>query len=160
MAALLPRDDARRLIIASDTTVAMGETIYGKPVDAADAERMLVALRDRSHQVLSAVSVLELPSGRQCTRVNVTNVAMRAYSDEEIDAYVNSGDPLDKAGAYGIQAQVFNPVCGLDGCYAGVMGLPLAELRDLLADFGLALPCPVATVCARYNQFVCCANVA
>ena len=74
----------------------MDEKIYGKPVDAADAERMLVVLRGRSHQVLSAVSVLELPTGRQRTRANVTNVAMCAYSDEEIAAYIDSGDPLTR----------------------------------------------------------------
>ena len=95
--------------------------------------------RARSHQVFSAVSVLQLPSGLQETRVHETTVVMRDYSDQEITDYVNSGDPLDKAGAYGIQARPFAPVCVLDGCYAGVMGLPLTELRDLLADCGLTI---------------------
>lgn len=146
------------LIVASDTTVAIDNVIYGKPVDAADARRMLLDLRDRSHQVISAVSVLHLPSDRQSTRVNTTTVTMRNYGDAEIDAYVASGDPLDKAGAYGIQARDFDPVASLDGCYAGVMGLPLADLADLLAEFGVTITAPIAEVCGLYNTFACCAR--
>ena len=145
------------LIVASDTTVALGDAIYGKPADADDARRMLGDLRAREHQVISAVSVLHLPSDRQATRVNTTTVAMRDYSDGEIDAYVQSGDPLDKAGAYGIQARNFNPVERLTGCYAGVMGLPLADLADLLAEFGIAVAASIPAVCGGYNTFACCA---
>lgn len=145
------------LIVASDTTVALEDVIYGKPLDAADAVRMLRDLRARTHQVISAVSVLHLPSDRQATRINTTTVAMRDYSDAEIAAYVRSGDPLDKAGAYGIQARHFNPVPRLAGCYAGVMGLPLADLADLLNEFGVAITASIPAVCGLYNTFACCA---
>jgi MAF protein len=145
------------LIIASDTTVALGDVIYGKPLDAADAARMLRDLRARAHQVISAVSVLHLPSDRQATRINTTAVEMRNYSDAEIAAYVHSGDPLDKAGAYGIQARHFNPALQLAGCYAGVMGLPLADLVDLLNEFGVAVTASLPAVCGLYNTFACCA---
>lgn len=145
------------LIIASDTTVALGGEIYGKPIDAADATRMLRDLRDRNHVVISAVSVLRLPDRRQATRVNVTTVTMRAYTDAEIAAYVASGDPLDKAGAYGIQSPSFAPVCALDGCYASVMGLPLDDLYELLAQFDVHLPQRVTNVCLQFNPFTCCA---
>ncbi len=146
-----------RLVIASDTTVAMDGVIYGKPEDAADATRMLRDLRARSHQVMSALCVLRLPDGEQHTHVNWTDVAMRAYADEEIAAYVASGDPLDKAGAYGIQTAPFRPVSTLRGCYASVMGLPLADLRDLLASFGVPIDASVAAICSRYGAQECCA---
>ena len=143
------------LIVASDTTVALDDVIYGKPMDAADARRMLLDLRDRAHQVISAVSVLHLPNDRQSTRINTTTVVMRNYSDAEVDAYVASGDPLDKAGAYGIQARDFNPASHLEGCYAGVMGLPLADLADLLAEFGVTITASISQVCGLYNTFAC-----
>jgi len=150
--------DSDTLIVASDTTVALGDQIYGKPLDPADARRMLLDLRDRSHQVISAVSILHLPGDRQSTRVNTTTAVMRNYSEEEIDAYVATGDPLDKAGAYGIQARDFNLVLRLEGCYAGVMGLPLADLADLLGEFGVTVSANIPQVCGVYNTFACCAG--
>jgi len=149
---------ASRIIVASDTTVALGDVIYGKPVDAADAVRMLADLRNGPHQVISAVSVLRLPDDRQTTRINTTTVFMRDYSDAEIAAYVATDDPLDKAGAYAIQAQDFACVAALEGCHASVMGLPLADLRDLLAEFGVGVPVPVAAVCGLFNTLACCAR--
>lgn len=153
----LAQAPAQQLIIASDTTVALDGEIYGKPVDAADAMRMLRDLRARAHEVISAVTVLHLPSGQLTTRVNRTQVTMRAYADHEIAAYVASGDPLDKAGAYGIQSPGFSPACALDGCYASVMGLPLADLGELLALHGVRSPQAPAEVCAVLNPFPCCA---
>ncbi len=148
---------AATLIVASDTTVARHDEIFGKPLDAADAKRMLQALRNGPHQVFSAVSVLQLPGERQVTRINTTDVFMRDYSDEEIDTYIATGDPLDKAGAYGIQAREFNCVEHLQGCYAGVMGLPLADLSELLGEFGYEVTADVAAVCRLVNTFQCCA---
>ena len=156
-ASRLPALDGEQLVIASDTTVAMDGVIYGKPEDAADATRMLRDLRGRSHQVMSALCVLRLPDGERHTRVHWTDVAMRDYSDEEILAYVASGDPLDKAGAYGIQTAPFRPVSGLRGCYASVMGLPLDDLRDLLASFGVPIHASVVAICNRYGAQECCA---
>lgn len=148
----------RTLIVASDTTVALDDVIYGKPLDEADARRMLLDLRGGPHQVISAVSVLSLPDDRQATRVNTTTVWMRGYDDGEVDVYVATGDPLDKAGAYGIQARDFNPVERLQGCYAGVMGLPLADLSELLGEFGYAVTADVSAVCRLFNTFACCAG--
>jgi septum formation protein len=145
------------LIVAADTTVALGDVIYGKPLDGEDARRMLRELRGRPHQVFSAVSVLRVPGERQATRINTTEVTMRDYGDDEIEAYVASGDPLDKAGAYGIQASEFNCAAHLQGCYAGVMGLPLADLTALLGEFGYAVPRDVQAVCKLFNPFGCCA---
>ena len=153
----LGADGGDCVIVASDTTVAMDGQIYGKPVDAQEATQMLRDLRDRTHQVISAVTVLHLPDRRLATRVNRTEVTMRNYRDEELDAYVASGDPMDKAGAYGIQSPGFAPACALDGCFASVMGLPLADLADLLATFGVRIPHAPAHVCAAINPFPCCA---
>ena len=153
----LPASDAPRLVIASDTTVAMGDTILGKPLDGADATRMLQELRGRDHEVISAVSALRLPHFGQATCINRTTVTMRDYSDDEIEAYVATGDPMDKAGAYGIQSRDFAPVVALDGCYAGVMGLPLADFCDLLAAFGVQTPVAPHAACLLFNTFACCA---
>jgi septum formation protein len=157
VAARLGNGSGATLIVASDTTVALGGEIYGKPLDAADARRMLRDLRNGPHQVFSAISVLQLPGDRQATRINTTDVYMRDYSDAEIDAYIATGDPLDKAGAYGIQAPTFNCVAHLQGCYAGVMGLPLADLAELLGEFGCTVPANVRGVCKLFNTFKCCA---
>jgi septum formation protein len=150
--------DAPAIIVASDTTVALGSEIYGKPIDAEDAERMLRDLRDGVHEVISAVTLLRTTDRIQKTRINRTLVTMRAYSDAEIAAYVASGDPMDKAGAYGIQSPGFAPACALDGCFASVMGLPLADLCDLLANFGVHVKRSPAQVCAAVNPFPCCAD--
>ncbi len=146
------------LIVASDTTVAMDGMNYGKPLDAADAVRMLRELRDGVHEVISAVTVLRTTDRQSAARINYTQVTMRAYTDAEIDAYVASGDPMDKAGAYGIQSPGFAPACALDGCFASVMGLPLADLADLLAEFGVHVEHSPVQVCAAINPFPCCAD--
>jgi len=125
-----------RLIIAADTTVALDKTILGKPATAAEARSMLVALRGRDHEVHTAVCVLA-GDGREETVVHTAIVTMRNYSDAEIDAYIATGDPFDKAGAYAIQHPTFSPVAGLSGCYPGVMGLPLCDLIPLLRRLGL-----------------------
>lgn len=156
-ARLVEERSPHALIVASDTTVALDGLLYGKPAEAAEAAQMLRALRGRDHAVISAVTVLRLPDRQLATRVNQSIVTMRAYTDREIDAYVQSGDPLDKAGAYGIQSAPFAPVCALQGCYAGVMGLPLADLCALLAQFGMPIPKPAADVCRPINPFGCCA---
>jgi septum formation protein len=145
-----------RLIIAADTVVALGETLLGKPADEAEATAMLQTLCDRVHEVHSGVSVLAMPGGTQRTHVNTTQVQMRAYTATEIAAYVATGDPLDKAGAYAIQHRTFAPVYALTGCVSGVIGLPLADLRDLLQAFGVIVPQPVAAVCQPQTTFPCC----
>lgn len=139
----------RAVVIGADTVVTLAGEILGKPDgagpspmqrEASDdaAAAMLRRLRDRAHQVYSGVCVY--PPCRTYVRPEVavveSTVWMRAYTDDEIAAYVASGLPLDKAGAYGIQDAPFNPVARLDGCYAAVMGLPLVDLVRLLHRAG------------------------
>ncbi|MEZ4673166.1 MAG: Maf family protein [Caldilineaceae bacterium] len=145
VAARLPRQ-AATLIIAADTVVALGNQLLGKPADAQEATQMLELLRNRPHHVHSSICVLEQHSGRHLTRVNSTAVQMREYSDAEMAAYVASGDPFDKAGGYAIQHPDFAPVSALSGCISGVIGLPLGDLRELLAALGV-------TIQARFHQF-------
>ena len=132
VAATLPPAAAdRRVLIAADTTVALEGAILGKPATPDEARAMLLALRCRDHDVFTAACVLSLDDGRRQEAVHHAVVTMRAYSPAEIDAYIATGDPLDKAGAYGIQ-HPFNPVARLSGCYLGVMGLSLCDLIPLL----------------------------
>ncbi len=144
------------LIIAADTIVVLDGMVLGKPADAAHARRMLVSLRGRAHQVHSAVSLLQPKSNRRFSALNSVTVRMRNYTDDEIDTYIASGDPLDKAGAYAIQNRDFSPVACWEGCYAGVMGFPLADVALGLAQFGINLP-DVATVCSAVSGVGCCA---
>ncbi len=122
------------LVIGSDTSVVLGEQILGKPVDAADAERLLVALGGQTHQVLTAVAITD--GARTQSRLSVTGVTMRPISAVEARTYWATGEPADKAGAYGIQGLGALFVSRIEGSYSGVMGLPLYETADLLAAFG------------------------
>jgi septum formation protein len=130
--AVLPRSKPGQVIIGADTTVVLDGEILGKPADAAEARQMLTRLRGREHQVYTAIAVLRASDQSLLSEVCLTEVPMRAYSDAEMDAYIASGDPLDKAGAYGIQNPDFQPVINMRGCYASVMGLPLCHLTSLL----------------------------
>ncbi len=155
-AAVVAGRQAGVLVIAADTVVALGDEVLGKPVDDADATAMLVRLRGRPHAVMTAVCVHDGRTGCAASVVNTTTVVMRDYSDAEIAAYVASGDPHDKAGAYAIQHPVFAPAATIDGCLSTVVGLPLGDLADLLATFGVTLPCAVVDVCERQTHFPCC----
>lgn len=123
------------IILAADTVVVHDGRILGKPADAAEARRMLRALRGGPHEVISAVAVAA--NGRAEGAEHVSRVWMRAYSDAEIEAYIATGDPFDKAGAYAIQHPDFRPVACFEGCFASIMGLPLGLVADLLARQGL-----------------------
>ena len=125
------------LIIAADTIVIDHEgALLGKPADAADARRMLRHLRGRAHEVVTAFTLRQTANPpRKITRHARTEVVMRDYSDAEIDAYINSGDPYDKAGGYAIQNEVFHPVARIEGSYSNVVGLPLDEIREVLSGF-------------------------
>jgi len=143
------------VIVGADTVVVLDGEVLGKPADAEDAVRMLRALRGRPHLVYSAVTALHVATGRQTTELSESGVWMRDYSDEEIAAYVASGDPLDKAGAYAIQHRDFAPVARIEGCYASVMGLPLGHLARALAGVGVTVPADVAQVCAAATGAAC-----
>jgi len=144
------------LAVAADTVVVLDAEILGKPRDADQATHMLQRLRGRAHIVYSGVTVVEIASGRAAIHLSTTTVWMRDYGQAELEAYVASGDPLDKAGAYAIQHTGFRPVTRIEGCYSGVMGLPLGALADGLAHFGVALPVDVATVCRGRTGHPCC----
>jgi MAF protein len=143
------------LVVAADTVVALDGEVLGKPLDAADAGRMLRLLRGRAHTVYSGVCAWHPASGQAAVEVSDSRVWMRRYTDEEIGRYVESGDPLDKAGAYAIQHPAFDPVERVEGCALGVMGLPLCYLGRALAYFGLTVPPDVPGACHAFNQKEC-----
>ena len=123
-------------ILCADTTVTMGATLYGKPVDAADARRMLAELSGRTHRVLTAVA---LQAGAQrWAALSVSQVTFAELSPARIAAYVDSGEPLGKAGSYGIQGRAAALIAHLSGSYSGIMGLPLYETAQLLRTAGFA----------------------
>jgi septum formation protein len=143
------------LVVAADTTVALDGKILGKPVDAMDASRMLRRLVGRSHTVYSAVSVWHPASRRIVCALVESLVWMRDYTEEEMAAYVESGDPLDKAGAYAIQHPTFDPVSRVEGCSLNVVGLPLCHLGRALAEFGVVVPSNVPVACRAFSQRDC-----
>ncbi len=124
------------IILAADTVVVDNGRVLGKPVDSSNAIEMLKQLRGRTHQVLTALMVISLAEGKCFHEVSSTSVRMRSYSDDEIETYVTSGDPLDKAGAYAIQHPGFHPVEYIQGCYTNVVGLPICSLFRLLREAG------------------------
>lgn len=126
------RPDA--VVIAADTVVALGEISVGKPVDAEEATTMLTSLSGRNHNVHTGVVVRS--GGMAESGVETTEVLMRDLSGTDIAAYVKSGAPLDKAGAYGIQDAEFSPVSSYNGSYLNVVGLPVNLLAELLLRMG------------------------
>ena len=137
--AALQRRRARGLppapVLCADTTVALGRQIFGKPVDAPDARRMLAALAGRTHRVLTAVAVA---SGRQRhAGLSVSRVTFAAMTARQIADYVATGEPLGKAGAYAVQGRMAAHIARLSGSYTGIMGLPLHETAQLLRAAGL-----------------------
>jgi septum formation protein len=125
------------LVLGSDTEVVLDDEVFGKPRDAVDAAAMLRKLSGRTHQVISAVSLVS-PS-REAQAVSISQVSFAQLDDAAIERYVATGEPMGKAGAYAIQgyAEVF--VSRLDGSYSGVMGLPLHETARLLREFGVGV---------------------
>jgi septum formation protein len=134
-------------VVAADTTVAVDGRMLAKPAGEQEAWQMLRLLRGRGHQVYTGITLVYPATGRTIQDVAATAVTMRDYSDAEIAAYVATGDPMDKAGAYAIQHRQFRPVATLDGCYANVVGLPLCHLACALQKMGVALPLKRPTVC-------------
>ncbi|HEX8990873.1 MAG TPA: Maf family protein [Anaerolineales bacterium] len=153
--AAVSRADSADVIVAADTTVVDGNSLLGKPRDAAEAAVMLKQLRGRTHQVYTGVAVLDPATGRLAKDVCVTDVPMRLYTDAEIEQYVRSGDPLDKAGAYAIQHAEFQPVANLSGCFASVMGLPLCHLLRLFEKLGLQPDLDVPSRCQSHLHYAC-----
>ena len=151
--AIQPKAESEAVILGSDTTVVDGNEILGKPVDEADARRMLKQLRGRTHQVYTAIAILQ--NGKMLTDLSIIDVPMREYSDDEIEAYIRTGDPMDKAGAYAIQHPEFQPVSSLEGCRAGVMGLPMCHVLRTLRRFDIGTPADVPSACQSLLQYDC-----
>lgn len=121
-------------VLCSDTTVALGRKIFGKPTDAADATRMLKELSNTTHRVLTAVA---LGTARKREQVLCeSRVTFSAMSSRQIQAYVASGEPLGKAGAYAVQGRAAALISHMSGSYSGIMGLPMFETAQLLQSFG------------------------
>jgi septum formation protein len=119
------------IVLGADTVVVCDGEVMGKPSDAADAERMLLRLSGRTHQVVTGVAVA-WSEGRTEVAAELTQVTMRTLSPEEILAYVSTGEPMDKAGAYAIQGYAGRWIPRINGCYFNVVGLPLALITSLL----------------------------
>ena len=129
--ALLADYGGRALILTADTTIAFRNRLLNKPTNADEARDMLLALREAPHQVFTGMVLIDLAQ-QPHTAVNKTDINMRPYTDAEIDAYIETGDPMDKAGSYAIQHPTFKPVAQLLGCYTGVMGLSMCDLIAML----------------------------
>ena len=123
------------LVIGADTSVVLEGKILGKPVDEVEAREMLTALRGRSHRVVTGVTVSR--DSAAASSVTSSDVTMREYSDGEMEAYIASGEPFDKAGGYAIQDSLFAPVSALSGCYLNVVGFPLCEVVRLMSEVGV-----------------------
>jgi MAF protein len=143
------------ILLTSDTVVSLDGEPLGKPRDAAEARSMLRRLRGRVHQVYTAITLIDLQTERSLTDLACSDVPMRNYTDDEIEAYIATGDPFDKAGAYAIQHDDFSPVENFAQCYANVMGLPLCHVVRALRRLGVAVPTDVPTLCQAHIRYEC-----
>ncbi len=157
-AALRAADAATPAILTADTTVILDGQVLGKPRDADEAWSMLRRLRGRTHMVTTGVVVAQPGDSDLHARSVSTFVTMREFGDEEIAAYIATGDPFDKAGSYAIQHADFQPVARFDGCVTNVIGLPLCMVTTLLHEAGILVAantsaheqrCPWDTRCTR-----------
>jgi MAF protein len=141
---------AEGYVIGADSLVVLDGRALGKPVDAADACRMLWELWGREHHVITGVTVINVSSGERRTDSVMSPVVMRQFTRAEMEASVASGYPLDKAGAYAIQDQEFRPAELMAGCYTNVLGLPLCRLAEMLRELGYQSPStPAIPLCSQ-----------
>ena len=124
-------------VLCSDTTVALGRVIYGKPADAADAARMLRELSGSTHRVLTAVAVQK--GRKRLEALSDSRVTFAAITPAQIKRYVESGEPMGKAGAYAVQGRAAAHISHISGSYTGIMGLPMHETAQLLRAFGFSI---------------------
>lgn len=134
-ASAVAKNLATGVVIGADTVVCLGEQIFGKPVDRQSAERMLRSLSGRNHCVITGLAILDIQRSQTLQDAVETRVQMRQISDEELQWYLDSGEPFDKAGAYGIQGLARQFVERIEGCYFNVVGLPLPRLLEMLSLF-------------------------
>jgi len=157
MRATVSIQDVNSVILAADTIVADGDQSLGKPVNTSEAEAMLMNLRGRNHCVYTAIVLTDVSSNREEIDVCKTIVPMRDYSQGEVETYILSGEPMDKAGSYGIQDNGFRPVeVGmLKDCYTNVIGLPLCHVVRAMRSFGHPPTVDVPAACQIFTGFKC-----
>jgi septum formation protein len=126
----------RAIVIAADTIVLAEGQSLGKPKDAADARRMLRLFSGKTHEVLTALCVIDIATGKELLHVEKTRVEFLKMPEEQIDSYIQTGEPFDKAGAYGIQGIAGRFATHIEGCYFNVLGLPLSRLWTTLQSLG------------------------
>jgi len=151
----LPKASDSDIIISADTIVVFDGMILGKPKNAQDAITMLAAMCAKDHWVMTAIAVRRADEKSARLELCRSKVRMRAYADAEIQSYVESGDPMDKAGAYAIQDCRFHPAEGFAGCMASVMGMPLCHLERLLrqdADYAWT---DWPSICQKKLEYTC-----
>jgi len=148
----IPEND---FVIAADTIVVLDHMILGKPANAEHAYQTLINLRGRSHWVMTAVAVRQ--GNKETPRLETckTEVKMRNYSDAEINQYIESGDPMDKAGAYAIQNKSFHPVIDFGGCMASVIGMPLCHLERTLRMYDSYQKTDWPKICQFHLKYQC-----
>jgi len=152
---LIPGAGLDDVVIAADTIVVLDEEILGKPADEKEAYQMLSQLRAREHWVMTAIAVRGGSTGQMRQDICRTRVQMRGYADEEINQYIDSGNPMDKAGAYAIQNTAFHPVVNFSGCFASVMGMPLCHLERTLQKISIYKPNRLAEICQNHLKYSC-----
>ncbi len=123
------------LVLGADTVVVVDGIILGKPASKAEARRMLNLVSGRAHEVLTGIALVDAATGRALSAVERTTVFVKPLSKKEIEEYVKTGEPMDKAGAYGIQGLFSVYVKGIRGCFFNVVGLPLPRLFELVKEF-------------------------
>lgn len=143
------------IILAADTTVALGELMLGKPENTEQAREMLRLLRAKEHTVFTGITLMRVAPEQTVTDLCVSTVPMRPYSDQELDTYVSSGDPLDKAGAYNIHDPGFDPAPAFAGCMASVMGLPLCHLTRAMKRMGETPAAGIPQACQAALGYHC-----
>jgi septum formation protein len=149
------RASSDSVLVGADTVVVDGKMLMGKPENKTHAIQMLQQLRGRQHQVLTGIVLRRNCDQVMIKTLSISDVFMRDYTDQEIMVYVNSGDPLDKAGAYAIQHIGFHPVKTISGCYASVMGLPLCHLVHAFQRIGLNPKSDVPGMCQKSLNHIC-----
>lgn len=131
-------ENSRAVVIGADTVVVIGGKILGKPSDVREARSMLRLLNGKTHQVLTGVSIVSMHDKRELNRVESTRVHFLKLSKKEIEDYIHTGEPFDKAGGYGIQGIAGRFIDRIDGCYFNVMGLPISLVWTMLRQLGVA----------------------
>ncbi len=147
-------DSKGGLVLGADTVVVDGTEVLGKPKDYHEAQQMLESLRDRNHQVITSIAIIDSDSGLELVDTCKSNVPMRQYSDSELEHFLVNGIPMDKAGAYAIQDKSFAPVDKgqMKDCFANVMGLPLCHVARNLP---VAAPADVPAACQAHTGYQC-----